>query len=89
MRATGSDAYVATLEPLPEAASEEGVYRAMGIPFVPPELREIPGSIWPDLVDLAGIRGDLHCHTVWSDGSATVREIGQGGPGARTPLGDL
>jgi DNA polymerase (family 10) len=78
VRATGSHAYVATLEPLPEATSEESVYRAMGIPFVPPELREIPAAPpRPDLVDLAGIRGDLHCHTVWSDGNATVREIGE------------
>ena len=45
VRATGSPEYVAALGPLPAAPDEEGVYRALGIPFVPPELREgrVPG----------------------------------------------
>ena len=42
VRATGSPAYVAALEPLPEAADEAAVYRALGLPWCPPELREEP-----------------------------------------------
>jgi len=76
VRATGSAAYVAALEPLPDAPDEEGVYRALGIPWCPPELREGPlRGEPPPLVELGQIRGDLHCHTTWSDGSATVEEM--------------
>ena len=42
LRATGSAAYVAALEPLPDAPTEAGVYAALGLPWVPPELREAP-----------------------------------------------
>ena len=78
VRATGSDAYVAALEPLPDAPDEEGVYRALGIPWCPPELREQPFRGEPPvLVELADIRGDLHCHTTWSDGRASVEEMGR------------
>jgi DNA polymerase (family 10) len=78
VRATGSPDYVASLEPLPEAADEEGVYRALGLPYMPPELRELPflGEP-PPLVELEQIRGDLHAHTTWSDGRATVLEMGE------------
>jgi DNA polymerase (family X) len=78
VRATGSPAYVAALEPLPTAAGEPAVYRALGLPWCPPELREEPvrGEL-PDLVDEARIRGDLHCHTTWSDGRASVEEMGR------------
>ena len=76
VRATGSPAYVAALEPLPDAPDEESVYRALGIPFCPPELREAPfAGEPPALVELADIRGDLHCHTTWSDGRASVEEM--------------
>jgi DNA polymerase (family X) len=78
VRATGSRAYVEALEPLPEAADEEGVYAALGIPWCPPELREAPfRGEPPPLVALEQIRGDLHCHSTWSDGKATVREMGE------------
>jgi DNA polymerase (family X) len=78
MRATGSPEYVAALEPLLEAPDEEGVYRALGIPFCPPELREAPfRGKPPALLELADIRGDLHVHTDWSDGKATVLEMGE------------
>jgi DNA polymerase (family X) len=78
LRATGSGEYVAALEPLPEASDEEGVYRALGIPFCPPELREEPFCGEPPaLVDVAEIRGDLHVHTNWSDGKASVLEMGE------------
>jgi DNA polymerase (family 10) len=76
LRATGSDAYVAALGVLPDAPDEEGVYRALGLPFVPPELREAPfRDSPPTLVDLDDVRGDLHVHTTWSDGKASVREM--------------
>jgi DNA polymerase (family 10) len=78
VRATGSDAYVAALEPLPDAPDEEAVYRALGITWCPPELREQPfRGEPPPLVEVADIRGDLHCHTTWSDGRASVEEMGR------------
>jgi DNA polymerase (family X) len=76
MRATGSEEYVAALEPLPDAPDEAGVYRALGIPFVPPELREAPFRAEPPaLLELGDIRGDLHCHTTWSDGAESVESM--------------
>jgi DNA polymerase (family X) len=76
VRATGSAEYVAALEPLPAAPDEEGVYRALGLPFVPPELRERPfRGEPPPLVEQADIRGDLHVHTTWSDGRASVEQM--------------
>ena len=77
VRATGSPEYVGALGPLPEAPDEEGVYRALGIPFVPPELRESGFRGEPSrLLELADVRGDLHTHTTWSDGKASVYEMG-------------
>jgi DNA polymerase (family 10) len=78
VRATGAPGWVEALEPLPAAADEETVFRLLGIPFVPPELREGPPSREdpPRLLELEQIRGDLHCHTTWSDGKATVFEMG-------------
>jgi DNA polymerase (family 10) len=76
VRATGSAEYVAALEPLPDAPDEEGVFGALGIPWCPPELREQPfRGEPPPLVELTDIRGDLHCHTTWSDGRASVEEM--------------
>ena len=76
VRATGAPQYVAALEPLPAAADEEAVYRALGIPWCPPELREAPfRGTPPALAELGDIRGDLHCHTTWSDGRASVEEM--------------
>ena len=76
VRATGSPAYVAALEPLPEAPDEEAVYRALDLPWCPPELREEPFRDEPPaLVAPDDIRGDLHCHTTWSDGRAGVEEM--------------
>ena len=78
VRATGSRAYVDSLEPLPDAPDEEGVYSELGIPFCPPELREEPfRGEPPALVELGDIRGDLHVHTDWSDGKASVLEMGE------------
>jgi DNA polymerase (family 10) len=78
VRATGSPAYVAALEPLPDAADEESVYRTLDIPWCPPELREEPfRGEPPALVEPDDVRGDLHCHTTWSDGRASVEEMGR------------
>jgi DNA polymerase (family X) len=78
LRATGAPAYVAALEPLPEAADEASVFRGLGLPWCPPELREraFRGTP-PALVEPGEIRGDLHCHTTWSDGRASVAEMGR------------
>jgi DNA polymerase (family 10) len=76
VEATGTAAYVDALGPLPDGPDEESVYAALGLPYVPPELREAPfAGTPPDLVRLDEIRGDLHVHTTWSDGKASVLEM--------------
>jgi len=76
VRRTGAPAYVEPLEPLPEAPTEEGVYEALGVTWCPPELREEPfRGRPPGLVERSEVRGDLHCHTTWSDGRASVLEM--------------
>jgi DNA polymerase (family 10) len=78
LRATGSSAYVAALGDLPPAATEDEVYARLGLPHLPPELREEPfRGAPPPLVERAEIRGDLHVHTTWSDGKATVVEMAE------------
>jgi DNA polymerase (family X) len=78
VRATGSPEYVAGLEPLPAGSDEDAVYRTLGLPWCPPELREAPFRDEPPaLVELGEIRGDLHSHTTWSDGRASVEEMGR------------
>ena len=77
VRATGSAAYVDGLGPLPAAPDEVSLYSALGIPWCPPELREQPfRGEPPALVAENEIRGDLHCHTTWSDGRESVLEMG-------------
>jgi DNA polymerase (family 10) len=64
-------------------ASEEELYRALGLAFVSPELREDTGEIEAarcgglpaDLVRLEDVRGFVHCHTTESDGRATLEEM--------------
>ena len=74
--ATGARTYVEGLGELPAAPDEESVYAALGIPWCPPELREAPFRGEPPLL-LArdDIRGDLHMHSTWSDGKATILEM--------------
>lgn len=64
--------------------AEEEVFRAVGLPFIPPELREDRGEIeaaaagrLPKLVELSDIRGDLHAHTKATDGHDTLAELAE------------
>ena len=64
--------------------SEESVYRAVGLPWIAPELRENRGEIeaaragkLPKLVEFADLRGDLHAHTKATDGHNSLREMAQ------------
>jgi DNA polymerase (family 10) len=78
LRATGTAAYVDALGELPPAPDEEALYRALGIPYLPPELREAPyDGEPPPLIELADILGDLHVHTTWSDGKASVLKMAE------------
>ena len=74
--ATGTRTYVEGLGELPAAPDEESVYAALGIPWCPPELREAPFRGEPPLLlTRDDIRGDLHMHSTWSDGKATILEM--------------
>lgn len=61
---------------------EVDVYRILSLPYIPPEMREDTGEIeaalagrLPELVELKDIRGDLHIHSKWSDGSHDFEEL--------------
>jgi DNA polymerase (family X) len=61
---------------------EEDIYRALGLPWIAPELREDSGEIeaalageLPRLLEAADLRGDMHCHTEWTDGSASLEDM--------------
>jgi DNA polymerase (family X) len=63
-------------------ASEAEVYERLGYQFIPPELRENAGELeaarkseLPTLVELADIKGELHCHSTWSDGKNTLEQM--------------
>ena len=62
--------------------TEAGIYRALGLPWIPPELREDQGEIeaaetgrLPRLIEVEDIRGEVHAHTSWSDGADSVEAI--------------
>lgn len=64
--------------------SEEGMYKALGLPYIPPELREDRGEIeaaeagkLPTLIALNDIRGDLQMHTTASDGHNELRDVAE------------
>jgi DNA polymerase (family 10) len=64
--------------------TEEEIYEKLGMAWIPPELRENSGEIeaaaarkLPKLVELSQIRGDLHMHTIESDGRATLEEMAE------------
>jgi DNA polymerase (family 10) len=62
--------------------AEEEVFSSVGLPFIPPELREDQGEIeaaqsrtLPSLIELKHLKGDLHVHTTWSDGNNSIAEM--------------
>jgi len=64
--------------------TEEEVYGALGLQYIPPEMREENGEIeaalqgrLPSIVELKDLRGDLHVHSSWSDGRASVQEMAE------------
>jgi DNA polymerase (family 10) len=63
-------------------STEQDLYRMLGLPFIEPELRENRGEIeaadkgaLPVVVPYGAVRGDLHVHTTWSDGEASIRDM--------------
>ncbi len=68
--------------PIVASATEEDIYNALGMDWIPPELRENCGEIeaaekntLPHLIQMSDIRGDVHMHTVATDGANTIREM--------------
>jgi DNA polymerase (family X) len=66
------------------AATEEAIYRALDLDYIPPELRENSGELeaaashtLPQLITVTDIRGDLHMHTTETDGANTIREMAE------------
>ena len=66
--------------------TDAGVYEALGLPWIPPELRESSGEVeaaaegrLPRLVEESDIRGDLHMHTTETDGRASLEEMAEAG----------
>ncbi|MGO9893893.1 MAG: DNA polymerase/3'-5' exonuclease PolX [Bryobacteraceae bacterium] len=73
-------------ETLVAAATEDSIYQTLGLPWIPPELRENSGEIeaaaegrLPELVDLGQVRGDVHMHTTETDGRASLEEMAEAG----------
>jgi DNA polymerase (family 10) len=61
---------------------ESAIYRALGLPFIPPELREDRGELeaaesgtLPRLITREDLKGVLHCHSTWSDGTNSIEEM--------------
>jgi DNA polymerase (family 10) len=82
LTATGNGAAPAGEERFFE--EEEALYEFLGLAWVPPELREDRGEVQaareqrlPKLIELADIRGELHGHSTWSDGTATIAEMAE------------
>jgi len=62
--------------------TEEGIYKALGMDWIPPELRENQGEIeasikrkLPKLINYKDIKGDLHCHSKWDGGANKIEEL--------------
>jgi DNA polymerase (family 10) len=66
------------------ASAEKDIYEALGLAYIPPELREDRGEIeaaarkrLPRLVELKDLKGDLHAHTDWTDGVDSIRAMAE------------
>lgn len=61
------------------ARTEQEIYAALELPWLPPEIREDRGELslarTPDLIDLADVKADLHAHTLASDGRMTIEQL--------------
>lgn len=71
-------------EPLPKIHEERDLYRALGLDYIEPELREKTREFeaaekheLPDLIELENLRGTFHCHTNESDGHATLEQMAE------------
>lgn len=66
--------------------TETEIFKAVGLPYIIPEIRKDDGEIeyglkhgkFPEFIELGEIRGDLHCHSVYSDGENTIAEMAEG-----------
>lgn len=85
-RTTGSaahcEAFARQFGATTDAEAEALIYRAAGLPFIPPELREDLGELeaarddkLPELIRLSDVQGALHTHSTYSDGAHTLREM--------------
>jgi DNA polymerase (family 10) len=86
LRLTGSEAHVDALierglAPESPGADEAAIYEALGLPWIPPELREDRGELAldaaPKLIVSGDVKAELHAHTVASDGWMTIDELAQ------------
>ena len=82
IRATGSEQHLKTLGRLKNLPEEADVYRALGLSFIPPELREGLDEIelarenaLPVLVTATDVRGELHAHSTASDGANSIEQM--------------
>ncbi|HUJ58031.1 MAG TPA: PHP domain-containing protein [Kofleriaceae bacterium] len=81
IEATGSPEHVARLAGPIDGADEADVYRARGVPFVPPECRDGDGelgSAFDDLIAQHDLTTAFHCHTTYSDGKDSIEAMAQG-----------
>jgi DNA polymerase (family 10) len=80
---TGSETHVAALRErgLPHGTEESGIYESLGLPWIPPELREDRGELdleaVPALIEVSDVKAELHAHTVASDGWMTIDELAE------------
>ncbi|MCE2422167.1 MAG: PHP domain-containing protein [Gemmatimonadetes bacterium] len=79
---TGSATHLEQITVSGGATTEEEVYRRAGLAWIPPELREGRGEVeaaasdaLPRLIETNHIRGDIHMHSTWSDGRASIEEM--------------
>lgn len=92
LRATAAPAHLAALEARAATlglvlgagcATEAELYGRLGLPWLPPEVREdgesiaaaLAGDDFADLVTAQDVRGAVHCHTAWSDGTGTIEDM--------------